>query len=136
HVIYGNALQTSSDAIYGARHVGLKAGVPIETPALTVNRLCGSGIEAIAQAMRLIQLREADVVLAGGMESMSQAPFVVRGVRAGARFGRPINFEDLLFESLKDPMCGLFMAQTAEALARKYSISRQEQDDFAWRSMQ
>ena len=136
HVIYGNALQTSSDAIYGARHVGLKAGVPIETPALTVNRLCGSGIEAIAQAMRLIQLREADVVLAGGMESMSQAPFVVRGVRAGPRFGRPINFEDLLFESLKDPMCGLFMAQTAEALARKYSISRAEQDDFAWRSMQ
>ncbi len=136
HVIYGNALQTSSDAIYGARHVGLKAGVPIEAPALTVNRLCGSGIEAIAQAMRMIQLREADVVLAGGMESMSQAPFVVRGVRAGTRFGRPINFEDLLFESLKDPMCGLFMAQTAEALARKYSISRQEQDDFAWRSMQ
>ncbi|MBX3471676.1 MAG: acetyl-CoA C-acyltransferase [Planctomycetes bacterium] len=136
HVIYGNALQTSVDAIYGARHVGLKAGVPIETPALTVNRLCGSGIESIAQAMRLIQLREADVVLAGGMENMSQAPFVVRGMRAGARFGRPVAFEDLLFESLKDPMCGLYMAQTAEALARKYSISREAQDDFAWRSMQ
>lgn len=136
HVIYGNALQTSVDAIYGARHVGLKAGVPIETPALTVNRLCGSGIESIGQAMRLIQLNEADVVLAGGMENMSQAPFVVRGMRSGARFGRPVAFEDLLFESLKDPMCGLFMAQTAEALARKYSITREQQDDFAWRSMQ
>jgi acetyl-CoA acyltransferase 2 len=136
HVVFGNALQTSADAIYGARHVGLKAGVPIETPALTVNRLCGSGIESIAQAMRFIQLGEADVVLAGGMESMSQAPFCVRGVRAGPRFGRPIAFEDLLFEALKDPMCGLFMAQTAEALGKKYGITRQEQDDFAWRSMQ
>ncbi|MGE0709297.1 MAG: acetyl-CoA C-acyltransferase [Planctomycetota bacterium] len=136
HVVVGNALQTSSDAIYGARHVGLKAGVPIETPALTVNRLCGSGIEAVAQAARLIQLGEADVVLAGGMESMSQAPFVVRGGRTGFPFGRPVAFEDLLFESLKDPYCGLFMAQTAEALGRKYEISREEQDDFAWRSME
>ncbi len=136
HVIVGNALQTSSDAIYGARHVGLKAGVPIETPALTVNRLCGSGIEALAQAARMIQLREADVVLAGGMENMSQAPHVVRGGRTGFRFGRPVVFEDLLFESLKDPFCGLFMAQTAEALGKKYGISREDQDDFAWRSMQ
>jgi acetyl-CoA acyltransferase 2 len=135
HVIMGNALQTSSDAIYGARHVGLKAGVPIETPALTVNRLCGSGIESIAQAMRLIQLREADVVLAGGMENMSQAPHVVRGGRTGFKFGRPVVFEDLLFEALKDPHCGLFMAQTAEALGKKYGISRDDQDDFAWRSM-
>jgi acetyl-CoA acetyltransferase family protein len=136
HVIMGNALQTSADAIYGARHVGLKAGVPIETPALTVNRLCGSGIESLAQAMRLIQLREADVVLAGGMENMSQAPHVVRGGRTGFRFGMPINFEDLLFEALKDPHCGLFMAQTAQKLADKYEISREEQDDFAWRSME
>src|SRR5438477_11932763 len=83
HVIVGNALQTSSDAIYGARHVGLKAGVPNEVPALTVNRLCGSGIESIAQAMRFIRLSEADVVLAGGMENMSQAPHVVRGGRTG-----------------------------------------------------
>lgn len=136
HVVMGNALQTSADAIYGARHVGLKAGVPIETPALTVNRLCGSGIESIAQAMRMIQLGEADVVLAGGMENMSQAPHVVRGGRTGHPFGRPVVFEDLLFEALKDPYCGLFMAQTAEALARKYEISREEQDDFAWRSME
>ena len=136
HVIYGNALQTSADAIYGARHVGLKAGVPIETPALTVNRLCGSGIESVAQAARMIMLGEADVVLAGGMENMSQAPHVVRGARTGLRFGSPVQFEDLLFEALKDPHCGLFMAQTAEALGRKYGISREEQDDFAWRSMQ
>jgi len=135
HVFMGNALQTSADAIYGARHVGLKAGVPIESPALTVNRLCGSGIEAVAQARRFIHLNEADVCLAGGMESMSQAPFVVRGARTGLAFGRPVAFEDLLFEALKDPHCGLFMAQTAEALAKKYGISREEQDDFAWRSM-
>lgn len=136
HVVMGNALQTSADAIYGARHVGLKAGVPIETPALTVNRLCGSGIESVAQAVRFIQLGEADVCLAGGMENMSQAPHVVRGARTGLPFGRPVQFEDLLFEALKDPFCGLFMAQTAQALGQKYEISREEQDDFAWRSME
>jgi acetyl-CoA acyltransferase 2 len=136
HVIFGNALQTSADAIYGARHVGLKAGLPIETPALTVNRLCGSGIESVAQGMRMIQLGEANVALTGGMENMSQAPHVVRGGRTGFRFGRPVQFEDLLFEALKDPFCGLFMAQTAQRLAQKYEISREEQDDFAWRSMQ
>ena len=135
HVVMGNALQTSVDAIYGARHVGLKAGVPIEVPALTVNRLCGSGIESVAQALRLIRLGEASVVLAGGMENMSQAPFVVRGIRDGATFGRPVNFEDVLFEALKDPYCGLFMAQTAEKLAHKYGITREACDDFAWRSM-
>jgi len=136
HVFMGNALQTSADAIYGARHVGLKAGVPIETPALTVNRLCGSGLESVAQAARFIQLGEADVCLAGGMENMSQAPHVVRGARTGLPFGRPVQFEDLLFEALKDPFCGLFMAQTAQALGQKYEISREEQDDFAWRSME
>ena len=136
HVVVGNALQTSADAIYGARHVGLKAGVPETVPALTVNRLCGSGIESVAQARRLIQLGEANTVLAGGMENMSQAPFVVRGARTGLAFGRPVNFEDLLFEALKDPHCGLFMAQTAEKLGKQYEISREEQDDFAWRSMQ
>jgi len=136
HVVVGNALQTSADAIYGARHVGLKAGVPEAVPALTVNRLCGSGIESVAQARRMIQLGEANTVLAGGMENMSQAPFVVRGARTGLAFGRPVNFEDLLFEALKDPHCGLFMAQTAEKLGKQYEISREEQDDFAWRSMQ
>ena len=135
HVVVGNALQTSVDAIYGARHVGLKAGVPQEVPALTVNRLCGSGIESVAQGLRLIRLGEASVVLAGGMESMSQAPFVVRGIRDGSTFGRPVAFEDVLFEALKDPYCGLFMAQTAEKLAQRYGITREACDDFAWRSM-
>src|SRR5919106_1547434 len=88
HVVFGNVLQTSSDAVYGARHVGLKAGVPIEVPALTVNRLCGSGIQAAISAAHLILLDEADIVLTGGVESMSQAPHVIRGTRAGLKLGQ------------------------------------------------
>src|SRR5438552_12714368 len=88
HVVMGNALQTSGDAIYGARHVGLKAGLPVEVPALTVNRLCGSGIQAAINGGQMIQLGEADVVLTGGMESMSQAPHVIRGLRSGLRLGQ------------------------------------------------
>jgi acetyl-CoA acetyltransferase family protein len=133
-VVFGNVQQTSVDAIYGARHVGLKAGLPIETPAVTVNRLCGSGIEAAIQAAQRLKLGEATAVLAGGMESMSQAPYVVRGMRGGARFGAQMQFEDTLFEGLRDPFCGLFMAQTAEKLAKKYEIPRREQDEFALRS--
>jgi len=134
HVVIGNALQTSADAIYGARHVGLKAGMPQATPALTVNRLCGSGIEAAVQAAHLIQLGEATTVLAGGMENMSQAPFVLRGAREGFRFGLQPQLEDLLFASLKDPLCGLFMAQTAEKIAKRLSVSRAAQDEYALRS--
>src|ERR671918_2397334 len=88
HVVYGNVLQTSSDAVYGARHVGLKGGVPIEVPALTVNRLCGSGIQAAVSGAQLILLEEADIVLTGGVESMSQAPHVMRGLRSGLRLGQ------------------------------------------------
>jgi acetyl-CoA C-acetyltransferase/acetyl-CoA acyltransferase 2 len=134
HVVLGNALQTSADAIYGARHVGLKAGLPQATPALTVNRLCGSGIEAAVQAAHLIQLGESTTVLAGGMENMSQAPFVLRGAREGFRFGVQPQLEDLLFAALKDPLCGLFMAQTAEKIAKRLGVSRQAQDEFALRS--
>jgi acetyl-CoA acetyltransferase family protein len=134
HVVLGNALQTSADAIYGARHVALAAGVPQGTPALTVNRLCGSGIEALVQAAHLIQLGEARTVLAGGMENMSQAPFVLRGAREGFRFGVQPQLEDLLFSSLKDPLCGLFMAQTAEKIAKRLGISRAAQDEYALRS--
>ena len=123
----GNVLQTSSDAIYGARHVALKAGVPIEVPALTVNRLCGSGIQAAVSGAQLIQLDEADIVLTGGIESMSQAPHVMRGLRSGLRLGQG-KLEDYLYEALLDPYCGLFMAQTAEKCAGKYGISRDEQD--------
>jgi len=136
HVVVGNALQTSADAIYGARHVGLKAGLPQGVPALTVNRLCGSGIEAAAQAAHLLLLEEAGTVLVGGMENMSQAPFVLRGGREGFRFGVQPVLEDLLFSSLKDPLCGLMMAQTAEKIARRLSISRQAQDEYALRSHQ
>jgi acetyl-CoA C-acetyltransferase/acetyl-CoA acyltransferase 2 len=134
HVVIGNALQTSADAIYGARHVGLQAGLPQGSAALTVNRLCGSGIEAAVQAAQLIQLGEARTVLAGGMENMSQAPFVLRGAREGFRFGVQPTMEDLLFAALKDPLCGLFMAQTAEKIAKRLAISRQAQDEFALRS--
>jgi len=133
--IFGNVLQTSSDAIYAARHVGLRSGVPMERPALTVNRLCGSGIEAVIQAQSRIQQGFARRVLAGGMENMSQAPFVIRGARRGLKLGRG-ELEDFLFVSLRDSHVGLFMAETAEALAREYSISRQEQDEFALRSFQ
>lgn len=130
HAVFGNALQTSVDAIYMARHVALKAGLPIETPAVTVNRLCGSGFEAITQGAQLILLGETQVVLAGGGESMSQAPHVVRGARWGLRLG-PAPLEDLLWESLKDPQCGFSMAETAENLAEKYKLTRAEVDEVA-----
>jgi acetyl-CoA acetyltransferase family protein len=135
HAVVGNVLQTSSDAIYGARHVALKAGVPIEVPALTVNRLCGSGIQAAVSGAQMIQLEEADIVLTGGVESMSQAPHVMRGLRSGLRLGQG-KLEDYLYEALLDPYCGLFMAQTAEKCAAKYEISREAQDAFALRSQQ
>ncbi len=133
HVIVGNALQTSGDAIYGARHVGLKAGVPKHVPALTVNRLCGSGIQSIVSAAEQIHLDEATTVLAGGMENMSQAPFVIRGARKGLKLGAG-NMEDSLMVALLDTYAGLYMAQTSDNLARKYEISREEQDEFALRS--
>jgi acetyl-CoA acetyltransferase family protein len=133
HAVFGNVLQTSSDAIYGARHVALKAGVPIEVPALTVNRLCGSGIQAAVSGAQLIQLGDADMVLSGGIESMSQAPHVIRGLRSGLKLNQG-KLEDYLYEALLDPYCGLFMAQTAEKCAAKYNISRDEQDAYALRS--
>lgn len=136
HVVFGNALQTSADAIYCARHVGLKSGLPIETPAVTVNRLCGSGFEAITQGAQLILLGETDAVLCGGAESMSLAPHVVRGARWGIRLGPAVPFEDLLWEALKDPNCGFSMAETAENLAEKYKLGRKEVDEVALGSQQ
>src|SRR5215468_7027910 len=133
HAVFGNAMQTSADSIYGARHVALRSGLPIELPALTVNRLCGSGIQSIISAAQLIQLGEANVVLAGGMESMSQAPHVIRGARWGFKLGQG-KLEDLLMVALYDPYCGCTMAATAESLARKYGITREMQDEFALRS--
>jgi len=130
HVIFGNALQTSGDAIYGARHVGLKSGVPKEVPALTVNRLCGSGFESIVQGAHRILLGEATTVLAGGMENMSQAPHVIRGARRGLKLGQG-QLEDSLMVALLDSWSGLYMAQTSDRVAAKYRISRQEQDEYA-----
>jgi acetyl-CoA acetyltransferase family protein len=135
HVVFGNVLHTSTDAIYGARHVGLKAGVPVEVPALTVNRLCGSGLQAAVSGAQMILLGEADVVLAGGMESMSQAPHVIRGLRNGLRLGQG-QLEDTLWSGLLDTHCGCTMAVTAENCAAKYGITREEQDRYAVRSQQ
>ena len=133
HAIFGNAQQTSGDAIYGARHVALKAGLPIETPALTVNRLCGSGMQSIVSAAQLIQLGEAQTVLAGGMESMSQAPHVVRGARWGFGLGEG-KLEDSLMVALLDTYCGLYMAQTAELYGEQQGITREAMDEFSLRS--
>ena len=135
HVIFGNAMQTSGNAMYGARHVGLKAGLPETVPALTVNRLCGSGIQSIVTAASLLQLQEADIVLAGGMENMTQAPHVVRGLRSGLRMGNA-QLEDLLLVGLMDAHCGCSMAETAENLAVERGISREDADRYALRSQQ
>src|SRR5881628_1586192 len=128
HAIFGNALQTSGDALYGARHVALKAGLPVEVPALTVNSLFVSGIQSIISAAQLIQLGEAAVVLAGGMESMSQAPHVIRGARWGFKVGQGKLEDSWMFARL-DSYCGCTTAATAENLARRYGISRQAQDE-------
>lgn len=135
HTVIGNALQTSGDAIYGARHVALKAGVPFEKPALTVNRLCGSGIQAIVSGAQMIQLGEAKTALVGGMESMSQAPHVIRGARNGFALGAG-QLEDSLMVALLDTYCNTAMAGTAENLARKFEVSREAQDEYALRSQQ
>jgi acetyl-CoA acetyltransferase family protein len=135
HTVFGNALQTSGDAIYGARHVALKAGVPFDRPALTVNRLCGSGIQSIVSGAHMIQLGEARTCLVGGMESMSQAPHVIRGARSGFALGQG-KLEDSLMVALLDTYCNTPMAGTAENLARKFEISREDQDKYALRSQQ
>ncbi|HEY1697201.1 MAG TPA: acetyl-CoA C-acetyltransferase [Polyangiaceae bacterium] len=136
HVVVGNVMQTSADAIYCARHVGLKAGLPIETPALTVNRLCGSGFQAIVSGAEQIVLGETDAVLVAGTENMTQAPFQLRGAREGWAFGKTPPIEDSLWSALTDSYCNTPMAVTAENLAQKYGISRQQCDEFALASQQ
>src|SRR5262249_24972746 len=135
HAIFGNVMQTSADALYGARHVGLKAGLKMETPAVTVNRLCVSGIESIAQAAQRLLLEEATLVLAGGMENMTQAPLVIRGLRNGLKLGGGA-LEDTLMVGLTDTYCGLPMAMTAEKLAEQHGITRKDADAYALRSQQ
>ena len=136
HSIFGNVLQTTFDTIYFARHVALKAGCPIETPALTVNRLCGSGFQAIVNGAQEIITGDAEACLVGGGESMSQAPHVVRGLRWGTSLGKSPPLEDSLWESLKDPVAGFSMAETAENLADQYKLDRGCVDEFALRSQQ
>jgi acetyl-CoA acetyltransferase family protein len=135
HAIFGNVMQTSADALYGARHVALKAGLKTETPAVTVNRLCGSGIEAIAQAAQRLLLGESELILAGGMENMTQAPFVIRGLRNGLKLGGGA-LEDSLMAGLTDTYCGLPMAMTAERLAEQFGVTRKDADAYALRSQQ
>jgi acetyl-CoA C-acetyltransferase len=131
HVVMGNVIQTSGSDSYLARHVGLRAGCPIGVPALTVNRLCGSGLQAIVTAAQLIKLGEAEVVLAGGAESMSKQPHLVRDARWGLRL-RQGQLEDNLLLALTDRHNNLPMAVTAENLAARHGLSRKEADDFAY----
>jgi acetyl-CoA acetyltransferase family protein len=135
HAVFGNAQQTSGDSLYGARHVALKAGLPMEAPALTVNRLCGSGMQSLVNAAQMIQLGEAGTVLAGGMESMSQAPHVIRGARWGLGLGEG-KMEDSLMVALLDTYCGLYMANTAELYAEQQGITREKMDEFSLQSQQ
>ncbi len=130
HTVVGNALQTSPDAIYGARHVALRAGVPQEVPALTVNRLCGSGIQSVISGAQMVLTGDATTCLVGGMENMSQTPHVIWGARRGFKLGQG-KLEDLLMVALFDSYCGCYMAQTSNNLARDYGISRADQDEFA-----
>ncbi|HEY9515883.1 MAG TPA: acetyl-CoA C-acetyltransferase [Gemmatimonadaceae bacterium] len=134
--IFGNVMQTTSDTIYFARHVALRSGCPIETPGLTVNRLCGSGFQAIVNGAEEILLGEAEVCLVGGGESMSQAPHIARGLRWGLSLGKMPPLEDSLWEGLKDPVAGLAMAETAEKIAEQYHIDRACSDEYALRSQQ
>lgn len=136
HAVFGNVIQSSRDAAYLARHVALHAGMPIEAPGLTLNRLCGSGFEAIVQAARMIRCGEAEIVLAGGTENMSMAPLVTRTARWGAGLGEGLTLEDSLWQGLTDSYCNMPMAITAENVAQRYAITREEQDALALASQQ
>ena len=144
HVVMGHALQTSGQAIFGARHAGLRSGIPEEVPMLTLNRLCGSGAQSIISATQMIMLGEADVVVAGGMENLSQAPHVLRGMRDTYKLGRPPSageelaqdMEDYLFTNLVDGVSGMFMAQTSEELCRRKGVEREQADEYAAMSHQ
>jgi acetyl-CoA acetyltransferase family protein len=135
NVVMGNVIQGHEGAPYLARHVALDAGVPIETPALTLNRLCGSGLQAVVSASQSIKLDESEVGLAGGAENMSQAPYVSRKARFGIRMGNDLLI-DTLSEALTDNRVGCGMGMTAENLAERYDITREDQDAFAATSHQ
>lgn len=134
--IFGNVLYTTRDSIYFARHVALKSGCRQEIPALSLNRLCGSGFQAVVSGASEILLGEADVCLVGGADSMSQAPHIARGLRWGVRLGQAPVLDDLLWESLRDAHCDLTMGETAERLATRHSLDREWVDAYALRSQQ
>ena len=134
HVVMGYALQTCSQSIYGARHAGLKGGIPQEVPMLTLSRICGSGIQSIVSGAQMIMLGEATTVVSGGMENLSQAPHILRGGRDGWKLGRSPKVEDYMMTNLQDMTCGLFMAQTSDELCRRKGVTREEIDAFAARS--
>ena len=139
HVVMGYALQTCDQAIFGARHAGLGAGIPQEVPMLTLSRICGSGVQSIVTGSQMIMLGEAETVVAGGMENMSQAPHVLRGMRDTYKLARPPkegtvlekDMEDYLFTNLLDGMCGSFMAQTSDEICKRKGVTREETDEFA-----
>lgn len=139
HVVMGYALQTCDQAIFGARHAGLGAGIPQEVPMLTLSRICGSGIQSIVTGAQMIMLDEAATVVAGGMENLSQAPHVLRGMRDTYKLARPPkegdvlakDMEDYLFTNLLDGMCGSFMAQTSDEICKRKGVTREETDEFA-----
>ena len=139
HVVMGYALQTCDQAIFGARHAGLGADIPQEVPMLTLSRICGSGVQAIVTGAQMIMLNEAETVVAGGMENLSQAPHVLRGMRDTYKLARPPrtgtelekDMEDYLFTNLLDGMCGSFMAQTSDEICKRKGVTREETDEFA-----
>ena len=139
HVVMGYALQTCDQAIFGARHAGLGADIPQEVPMLTLSRICGSGVQSIVTGAQMIMLNEAETVVAGGMENLSQAPHVLRGMRDTYKLARPPrtgtelekDMEDYLFTNLLDGMCGSFMAQTSDEICKRKGVTREETDEFA-----
>ena len=139
HVVMGYALQTCDQAIFGARHAGLGAGIPQEVPMLTLSRICGSGVQSIVTGAQMIMLGEAQTVVSGGMENLSQAPHVLRGMRDTYKLARPPkaetvlekDMEDYLFTNLLDGMCGSFMAQTSDEICKRKGVTREETDEFA-----
>ncbi|WP_010647525.1 acetyl-CoA C-acetyltransferase [Oceanobacillus massiliensis] len=133
--VLGNVIHSGKNAPYLARHIAIKAGIPLSSPALTVNRLCGSGLQSVVSAAQSIMLGEGQVALAGGVENMSQSPYALRGSRFGTKLRTP-QVDDMLWAALTDEYIGSGMGNTAENLAEKYSISREEQDEYAFLSHQ
>jgi acetyl-CoA acyltransferase 2 len=131
HVVMGYALQTCAQSIYGSRHAGLQGGIPQEVPMLTLSRICGSGVQSIITGAQMIMLGDANTVVAGGMENLSQAPHVLRGARDGWKLGRSPAVEDYMMTNLQDLTCGMYMAQTSDEICNRKGVTREEIDQYA-----